>query len=171
MKKLFSLRFAASAALLLCAPGASTALWAADFTPKATVPVAANTLTSARQAIEAKDWAKAIGLLQQAVQSEPRNADAHNLLAYSLRKQVKPDLPGAFEHYKTALRLDPQHRGAHEYIGEAYLMDKQPLEAQKHLAALEKICGNKTCEEYEDLAKAIADYQAAQAKAPAAPNH
>jgi hypothetical protein len=38
-------------------------------------------------------------------------------------------------------------------------MDNKPEEAQKHLAALEKICG-KNCEEYEDLAKAIADYQA-----------
>ena len=39
-------------------------------------------------------------------------------------------------------------------------MDKKPAEAQKHLAQLEILCGNKTCEEYADLAKAIADYTA-----------
>jgi len=82
------------------------------------------------------------------------------LLAYSYRKQARPDLPKAFEHYNIALKLDPKHRGAHEYIGEAYLMDKKPAEAEQHLAELEKICGNKTCEEYADLARAIADYKA-----------
>ena len=94
------------------------------------------------------------------MRDEPRNADIHNLLGYSYRKQATPDLPKAFEHYKTAIRLDPRHKGAHEYIGEAYLMDKKPAEAEKHLAALAQICGNTSCEEYADLAKAIADYKA-----------
>jgi len=26
----------------------------------------------------------------------------------------------AFEHYERALKLNPRHRGAHEYVGEAY---------------------------------------------------
>ena len=38
-------------------------------------------------------------------------------------------------------------------------MDKKPAEAEKHLATLEKLCGNKTCEEYADLAKSLADYR------------
>lgn len=58
-----------------------------------------------------------------------------------------------------ALKLNPNHKGAHEYIGEAYLMDNQPDEAQKHLVQLEKICGNKSCEEYEDLARALANFR------------
>ncbi|MFY8042684.1 MAG: hypothetical protein ACOVOD_07130, partial [Rhodoferax sp.] len=82
-----------------------------------------------------------------------------NLLAYSYRKQDKPDLPKAFEHYKIALQLNPKHKGAHEYIGEAYLMDRQPILAEQHLAELEKICGNRQCEEYQDLAQAIAAYR------------
>ena len=90
---------------------------------------------------------------------EPTNADGFNLLAYSLRKQAKPDLSKAFENYLIAFKLDPKHKGAHEYIGEAYLMDKKPDEAKKHLAILEKLCGNKACEEYVDLAKAIAEYK------------
>jgi hypothetical protein len=57
------------------------------------------------------------------------------------------------------LRIDPRHKGAHEYIGQAYLMEKRPAEAEKHLAELEKICGNKTCGEYTDLARSIADYK------------
>jgi tetratricopeptide (TPR) repeat protein len=94
------------------------------------------------------------------VKAEPRNADAHNLLGYSHRKQPRPDLAKAFEHYKLALQIDPQHKGAHEYIGEAYLMNNQPAEAEKHLADLARVCGNRTCEEYVDLAQAIAAFKA-----------
>ena len=61
----------------------------------------------------------------------------------------------AFKHYGEALRLDPKHRGAHEYIGEAYLIIGDKAKAQEHLTALERICG-KGCEEYQDLARAIA---------------
>lgn len=141
------------AALLLY----STVTFAADTSSGPTVN---QRLTTARKAIEAKDWSRAQFELNAAVRDEPRNADIHNLLGYTARKRATPDLPKAFEHYKTALQLDPRHKGAHEYIGEAYLMAKQPDEAQKHLAELEKICGTKTCEEYEDLAKSIAAYKA-----------
>ena len=73
--------------------------------------------------------------------------------AYAYRNQRKFEL--AFKHYREALRLDPQHRGAHEYIGEAYVMTGNKAKAQEHLAALERICG-RNCEEYQDLARAIA---------------
>ena len=124
-------------------------------------PPVSERLANARKAIEAKDWGKAMFDLNQAAREEPRNADVHNLLGYTYRKRATPDLTKAFEHYNTALKLDPSHKGAHEYIGEAYLMDKKPAEAEKHLARLEVLCGNKTCEEYADLAKSIADYKAA----------
>jgi Flp pilus assembly protein TadD len=127
--------------------------------PKVTV---SDRLTAARKAIEGKDWSRAMSELNAAEREEPRNADVHNLLGYSYRKRANPDLPKAFEHYNTALKLDPRHKGAHEYIGEAYLMDKKPAEAEKHLAELEKICGNRTCEEYADLSKSIAAYKAKQ---------
>jgi Flp pilus assembly protein TadD len=130
---------------------------AADTSPKAT---ASELLTSVREAIEAKNWSKAKTELDVAYRAEPRNADVHNLYGYMYRKQATPNLAKAFDSYKTALKLDPAHKGAHEYIGEAYLMDKKPAEAEKHLAQLEKLCGNKTCEEYADLAKAISDYKA-----------
>jgi DNA-binding SARP family transcriptional activator len=53
--------------------------------------------------------------------------------------------------------LDPRHKGAHEYIGEAYLQANQPDKAREHLSALKAICGER-CEEYQDLAKALAAY-------------
>jgi tetratricopeptide (TPR) repeat protein len=132
----------------------------AEDTPSNMPAASQDSLGAARAAIAAKDWRKAIGELNGVVKSEPRNADAHNLLGYSHRKQATPNLAKAFEHYKTALQIDPKHLGAHEYIGEAYLMDRKPAEAEKHLTALEQLCGNKTCEEYVDLAKALSDYRA-----------
>jgi len=87
------------------------------------------------------------------------NADAHNYLGYAYRWTNKMD--DSFKHYNIALKLSPNHRGAHEYIGVAYLKVNQPEKAKEHLAKLEKICGKK-CEEYEDLAKALAAYQPAK---------
>jgi Tfp pilus assembly protein PilF len=147
-------------ALLAVSTGFFQAAQAADTGPSVAQPTVSERMSTARDAIKANKWQPAIAELRIAVRDEPKNADAHNLLAYSYRKQAKPDLAKAFEHYKIALQLDPKHKGAHEYIGEAYLMDKKPAEAEKHLASLEQICGNKTCEEYADLAAAIAKYKA-----------
>lgn len=133
---------------------------AAD-TPVMNVPTVNQRMKAARDAIAKSDWRTAKFETQKVVSEEPGNADAHNLLAFSYRKQDKPDLAKAFEHYKIALKLNPQHKGAHEYIGEAYLMDRKPAQAEQHLADLEKICGNRSCEEYQDLEKAIAAYRKA----------
>jgi Flp pilus assembly protein TadD len=152
MKKLSISAFLAASVL-------ASAAFAVDTGGSSSEPTVAERLDAARAAIASKDWRKALSELQLAQRAEPRNADVHNLLGYSYRKQAQPNLPKAFEHYQTALKLSPQHKGAHEYIGEAYLMDKKPEEAQKHLQALEQICGNKTCEEYQDLQKAIAAYR------------
>ena len=66
----------------------------------------------------------------------------------------------AYEHDNTALKLNPNHKGAHEYIGEAYLLDGKPAKAEEHLARLKTICGGSACEEHDDLAKALAAYRA-----------
>ena len=71
------------------------------------------------------------------------------------RKAGKLDL--AFKHYDRALTLNPRHRGAHEYIGEAYLIKGDLKSAQKHLAALREIC-SLPCEELKDLEREIARY-------------
>ena len=34
---------------------------------------------------------------------------------------ANPQLELVFKHYNEALRLDPKHLGAHEYLGEVYL--------------------------------------------------
>ncbi len=145
---------------VFCAAAAAHAADTPGTNPAVKATPVGERLAAARKAIDIKDWTSAMNELNAAVRDEPRNADVHNLLGYSWRKRATPDLAKAFEHYNTALKIDPKHKGAHEYIGEAYLMDKKPAEAEKHLAQLEALCGNKTCEEYADLSKAISDYKA-----------
>ena len=77
-------------------------------------------------------------------------------LGYAYRQTGKLEL--AFRHYQRALQLNPRHRGAHEYAGEAYLITDDLAKAEEHLAALRQICLI-PCEEYEDLKKAIAAYR------------
>jgi len=57
-----------------------------------------------------------------------------------------------------ALELNPNHRGAHEYVGETYLLVNDPAKAEEHLAALAKLCFV-PCAEYNDLKRAIAAYK------------
>jgi Flp pilus assembly protein TadD len=147
-------------ALLAAAAALAHAADTPGSNPSVRTPSASERLASARKAIEAQDWGAATRELSAAAREEPRNADVHNLLGYSYRKRATPDITKAFEHYYTALRIDPRHKGAHEYIGQAYLMEKRPAQAEQHLAELEKICGGKACAEYQDLAKAIAEYKA-----------
>ena len=155
-----TIRTSAAAALLVLSTVAFQAARAADSAPAIAQPTASERMSTAREFIKANQWTKAITELKLAVRDEPKNADAQNLLGYSYRKQAKPDLPKSFEHYNLALKLDPMHKNTHHYIGVAYLMDKKPAEADKHLALLEKACGNRTCAEYLDLAKTIAAFKA-----------
>ena len=111
---------------------------------------------AARKAIVAKRWGEAVAALRKAEVRHPDHADMHNYLGYANRNLKQFD--AAFRHYKRSLELDPRHRGAHEYIGEAYLMVGDLPNAEKHLAALRAIC-LLPCEELSDLEKAIAAYR------------
>ena len=67
-----------------------------------------------------------------------------------------------FQHYNQALAIDPKHRGAHEYLGEAYLMVGNLPKAKEELATLDKLCFF-SCEEFTLLKQSIADYETKQA--------
>ena len=114
-----------------------------------------------KAALDARDWGTAIRLLSSAALRDTRNADLQNYLGYAYRNAGRLEL--AFKHYQRALQLNPRHRGAHEYIGEAYLIANDLENAERHLSALEKICLI-PCEEYEDLKKAVAEHRRRVAK-------
>ena len=109
-------------------------------------------LQQARALISQKNWPAAVVVLEPYVVSKPKSADGFNLLGYSYRNLRRLD--EAMLAYKQALSLDPDHRGAHEYIGIAYIQLGQMDKARQHLGALDKLCLF-SCEEYRDLKKAI----------------
>ena len=115
-------------------------------------------LKDAVSAIEKKDYKGAIEHLEKALEDEDKNADALNYMGYSYRKLGNYDR--ALKYYMAALKVDPDHKGANEYIGEAYLELKQPAKAKVHLDRLAKFCGP-SCEEYRELKEAFDAYRAA----------
>jgi len=110
------------------------------------------------EAVKKADYREAVSLLTEVLLEEPRNADALNYMGYSHRKLG--DFKRALTYYLQALEIEPDHRGANEYIGETYLEMKRPDKARFHLERLARICGP-DCEEYLDLKKAFDAYAAA----------
>jgi len=113
-------------------------------------------LQEAQTALQRGDYPAAIRLLEGVVAKDQRNADGYNLLAYSIRKSGDP--AKSIPIYEKALAIDPKHKGAHEYIGEAYLALGDLDKAKQHLATLDKLCFF-PCEEYTDLKKAVQAYE------------
>jgi tetratricopeptide (TPR) repeat protein len=111
--------------------------------------------------VKNKEWQRAAAYMKDALAKDPQNPDYNNLYAFALRKGPNPDMNLVFKHYNEALRIDPKHRNAHEYIGEAYLMVNNLAKAKEHLAALDRLC-TFGCDEYTDLKKAIAAYETAK---------
>lgn len=146
-------RTVAALALACLAQGALAAGGSSDVPERESVDP---DYAQAQKAIEKKDWPEAIRLLEKAAARQPSSADVENLLGYAERN--RGNLQSAFAHYEKALRLDPKHRGAHEYAGEAHLLAGNLAKAKEHLAALDKLC-RFSCEEYRDLKKAVARYE------------
>ncbi|WP_341914758.1 tetratricopeptide repeat protein [Ferrovibrio terrae] len=143
--------------LLMLGMTPAMAAGGSDPAPKA-APVDPN-FTEGKKAIDAKDWAKAIPLFEQVVAKDAQNADAFNWLGYAFRNQGNYDQ--SFAHYTKALAIQPSHRGAHEYIGEAYLKVNNLQKAEEHLKRLDSIC-TFGCAEYTELKGKIAAYKAAK---------
>jgi Flp pilus assembly protein TadD len=110
-------------------------------------------LLDARQLINAGDYAGAVEALKPVIGANANNADALSLMGFALRKSG--DIPHALGFYRRALSVNPNHKGANEYLGELYVETGEIDLARERLAELERICGNTTCEEYADLAEAI----------------
>ncbi len=107
--------------------------------------------------LKADDYAAAIPLLQKSVDADPTNANAYNLLGFSHRKMG--DVEAALAHYGKALELEPQHRGANEYLGELYLELGRLDEARERLEVLDDACFF-GCDEYWELKAKIKAYKA-----------
>lgn len=110
---------------------------------------------AARQAIDAEDWKSALAALKRAEKLDPYSAEIQNQIGFTLRQKGEFDL--AVKHYFRALDLDPYHRGAHEYLGRAYLHLGQPEKAKELLGKLESLCTSR-CPERDLLKRAIDEW-------------
>jgi len=128
-----------------------------DPAPSSAKPAGDPDYAAAKQMVEAKNYQGALPLLQKVVAKNPKNADAYNLLGFATRKSGNPQ--SSLQYYTQALQIDPKHLGAHEYIGEAYLMLDQLPQAEQHLARLDSLCVF-GCAEHRELKTAIANYKA-----------
>jgi Flp pilus assembly protein TadD len=108
-------------------------------------------LTSVRAKIDAKDYASALDELR-GLAEDHQQADVYNLLGYTLRKTG--DFTTSLTYYTKALELQPDHKGAREYLGELYVETGKMDKAEEQLVSLQKLCPS-GCVELDDLQKAI----------------
>jgi len=106
--------------------------------------------------IQDEKYQKAISALQELLKETPMDPDMLNLLAYSQRKLQRFD--EALVNYQKALDIEPEHRGANEYLGELYLQLGQLDKAEERLQVLDDACYF-GCDEFDELEEAIEVYR------------
>ena len=91
------------------------------------------------------------------IAGDSQNADAWNFLGFSHRNLKSYDQ--ALDAYQKALAIDPEHRGANEYLGELDLRTGDLAKAKERLEKQDDACifG---CEEFDDLKQAIKAFEA-----------
>lgn len=126
-----------------------------ESTPKAAKKMHAS-LRAAKLKLGDADYEGALGDLALVISDEPDNADAWNLTGYSHRKNG--DYEASQTAYEKALAIDPNHKGALEYMGELYLTLGDLPAAENLLRRLKNACSY-FCSERDTLKKAIKTYK------------
>ena len=94
----------------------------------------------------------AFAALQRAETAVGPHPDVLNYMGFVSRKLGRLD--DSFSYYTAALRIDPNHLGATEYLGELYVQMGQVDRAERQLARLDALCAY-GCEQREELARWI----------------
>ena len=98
------------------------------------------------------EYSAAIKSLKQAGQSFGPHSDILTYLGFANRKMN--NMQEAFQYYQAALQVEPEHRGANEYLGEYYVEMGNLAAAELQLQKLNTIC-HFGCEEAEELKRWI----------------
>lgn len=88
------------------------------------------------KAMNSKRFAEAEAKFAQTLRSNPRFAEAHNYLGYSLVMQGPPNYLIALEHYNRAIQLKPNLAEAYEYRGMLLLKMDRESAAERDLVTL-----------------------------------
>jgi tetratricopeptide (TPR) repeat protein len=86
-----------------------------------------------------KQYAAALAEFEKAVQAKPDFAEAHNNLAYCLRRQGPAKYTEALGHYNKAIKLNPNLAEAYEYRGVLFVKMNRKNDAEKDLAKLNQL--------------------------------
>ena len=128
-----------------------------DSTPKVSNYTKAKNLVKAAKKYEKKGkiekaqkrYAKAQKLLIKSNKKKPLQADTLNYLGFTTRKLG--DYEKGEEFYLLGLKIEPNHNGINEYLGELYVATNRMDMAKERLEVL-KTCN---CEEYDELKEII----------------
>ena len=111
----------------------------------------------AEKLVKTYKFEKAIKALNKLLSETPdgyTKADIYNYLGYASRKQRAPNFEKAESYYLKALKIDPNHIGALEYLGELYYETGRVEKANELLEKL-KIVAGENSEEYIELFEVI----------------
>jgi tetratricopeptide (TPR) repeat protein len=97
-------------------------------------------------------FADAFDSLLRAEAAVGPHPDVLNYMGFVSRKLGRLD--DSLAYYTAALRIDPNHLGATEYLGELYIQMGQVDRAERQLARLDELCAY-GCEQREELARWI----------------
>ena len=96
-----------------------------------------------------KRYERALKLLVKANKEKPNQPDTLNYLGFTSRKLG--NFEKGEEYYLLGLKIDPNHTGINEYLGELYFVTDRIDLAKERLEIL-KGCN---CEEYQELKEII----------------
>ena len=108
--------------------------------------------------VKKEKYKSAIGKFKSLINKKSDNytqADIYNYLGYTHRKLKEYD--AAETYYLKALKLDSDHIGALEYMGELYLETNRIEEAKKSLQKIKSVAGESS-DEYLELSFLINNY-------------
>lgn len=99
--------------------------------------------------INREQYEKAITILQEAASAIGPHPDILTYLGFANRHLGRYDQ--ALKYYTEALAINPEHKGAHEYLGEMYIEMGDMEKARAQLARLDELCPF-ACYQREELA-------------------
>jgi tetratricopeptide (TPR) repeat protein len=102
--------------------------------------------------MKSKKFAQAQAKFEQAINADPKLAEAHNNLAFVLRKQGSQNFQQSLEHYNKAIQLKPSLAEAYMYRGVLYTQMGRKADAQADLTKLQKMNPH-LAKELEDFIK------------------
>ena len=94
-------------------------------------------------------YEKALQYLVKSNKKKPNQPDTLNYLGFATRKLG--DYKKGEEYYLSGLKIDPNHKGINEYLGELYVVTNRIDLAKERLNVL----NNCNCEEYVELKEII----------------